>query len=142
MCNKVAFVSVSDWYKTQEVCDKDVSKEHLILKYCLDRRKTQKLSNKAVVACLLALKFVPDWVATSKILEILDDIVFSNKDIDLADIDSDIVTFFCDDACLKNLHLANINVDDDNFDDDDPETRIHVKLLALSNKNKQRKALS
>ena len=122
--------------------DKDVSKEHLILKYCLDRRKTQKLSNKAVVACLLALKFVPDWVATSKTLEILDDIVFSNKDIDLADIDSDIVTFFCDDACLKNLHLPNINVDDDNFDDDDPETRIHVKLLALSNKNKQRKALS
>ena len=123
------------------MCDKDVSKEHFILKYCLDRRKTQKLSNKAVVACLLTLKFVPDWVATSKILEILDDIVFSNKDIDLADIDSDIVTFFCDDACLKNLHLPNINVDDDNFDDDDPETRIHVKLLALSNKNKQRKAL-
>ena len=43
MCNKAVdacpfpFGSVLDLYKTQEICDKVVSKEPVMLKYCLDR---------------------------------------------------------------------------------------------------------
>ena len=33
----------------------------------------------------------------------------------------------------------NINLYDDNFDDDDPETIIHVRLMAWCNRYKQRK---
>ena len=41
---------------------------------------------------------------------------------------------------LVNVHFNNVNFDDDNFDDDDPETIIHVRLIALCNRYKQRKA--
>ena len=56
-----------------------------MLKYCLDRYKTQDMCDKAVDTCLPALKFAPDWFATD---------VFSNDNIDLDNIDSDTATFF------------------------------------------------
>ena len=54
-----------------------------MLKFCLDRCKTQKLCDKAVDAYLPTLKFVSDWFVTNEMLERLDDVVFSNDDIDL-----------------------------------------------------------
>ena len=55
------FDSVPYQYKTQEMCDKIVFKEPLILKYCLNGySKTKKMSNKADDAFLPTLKFVPD----------------------------------------------------------------------------------
>ena len=63
-------------------------------------------------------------------LEKLDDVVLSNEDIDLDDIDLDIVTFFSYSVGLCNTDLNNINLDDDNFYEDDPEIIIHVRLTA------------
>ena len=63
-----------------------------MLKYYLDRYRTQKRCDKADGACLGALQCVPYCFVTSKMLEILDDVVLSSNDID-----SDIVTFFSDD---------------------------------------------
>ena len=46
MCNKAANTSpfatqfVPECYMAQEICDKAVSKERFMLKYCLDRYKT------------------------------------------------------------------------------------------------------
>ena len=54
------FDSVPDQYKTHGVCDKVVSEEPFMLKYCLDRYKTQEMHDKTVDACLPALKFVPN----------------------------------------------------------------------------------
>lgn len=45
-----------------------------MLKYCPDRNKTPKICDKAVDGCLSSLKFVPDWLVTSKMLEILEKI--------------------------------------------------------------------
>ena len=45
-----------------------------MLKYCPDRNKTPKICDKAVDAGLSSLKFVPDWLVTSKIFEILEKI--------------------------------------------------------------------
>ena len=39
-----------------------------------------------------------------------------------------------------SVDLNNINLDDVNFDEDNPETIIHVRLIAWSNRFKQRKA--
>ena len=39
-----------------------------MLKYCLDRYKSQEICDKAVDACLPALKFVPDRFVTTKML--------------------------------------------------------------------------
>ena len=47
--------SVPDRQKTQEICDKVVSKDLFMLKYCLDRYKTQE-----------TLKFVPVWFVVKK----------------------------------------------------------------------------
>ena len=77
MCDKATdtcpFVSTSvpDWYNTQEMCDKLVSEEFFMLKYCLDKHKSEKMCDKAVDACLSALQFVPDWFVPNKMLEIL-----------------------------------------------------------------------
>ena len=56
--------------------------------------------------------------------------VFSNDEIDLDDIDSDIVTFFSDGMGLVTIDLNNISLDDCNFDEDDPETVIQIKHMA------------
>ena len=56
----VVFDSVPDQYRTQEICNKVVSKEHFMLKYFFDRHKTLEMCDKAVDACQSALKFVPD----------------------------------------------------------------------------------
>ena len=88
------FDSVPDQYITQEMCDKIVSKEFFMLKYCLDIYKAQE---KAVDSYLLALNFVSDWVVTNKIIEKLDNAVFSIDDIIFGEIESDIVTFFIHD---------------------------------------------
>ena len=61
--------SVPDWYKTQEMWDKLVSKESFMLKSCLYKHKTEDICDKAVDACLPALKFVPDWFVTNNMLE-------------------------------------------------------------------------
>ena len=74
------------------MCDKNVSKEPFMLKYCLGRYKTQGMCYKAVDTCLLALKSAADWFATDKIPKKLDD-VFSNDDITFVNTDSDNATF-------------------------------------------------
>ena len=66
-----------------------------MLKYYLDRYKTQKMCDKAVDAFLPTLKYVFDWFITNKMLEKLY-VVFSNNDIVFVDADSDFVTFFSD----------------------------------------------
>ena len=121
MCDKAfdtcpfVFDSVPHCYKTQEMCD------------------------KAVDAFLPKLKFVPDWFVTNKTLEKLDDVVAYNDDIDLDDIDFGTITLFSDDMGLLTKDLNNINLNADNFGEDDPETIIHVRLMAWCNRFKQRK---
>ena len=41
------------------MCDK----EPLMLKYCLNRYKSEEMCNKAADTCLAELKFIPDWKA-------------------------------------------------------------------------------
>ena len=86
------------------------------------------------------MKFVPDCLVTSKIIEKLDNDVFSNDDIVFGDIDSDIFTFFSNDIDLNSVNLNNVNLVDDNFDNYDPKTINHVKLMAWYNRFKQCKA--
>ena len=57
--------------------------------------------------------------------------------VDLDYINSDIVTFFCDDIDINTIDL-NSNLDDN--DDDDLETIIHARLVAWCNEYKQPEA--
>ena len=75
------------------MCGKVVSEDPIMLKYFFDRYQTQTMFNNAVDFSLLALKFVPDWFVTSKMIEKPDSAVFSNGNIVFRDLDSDFVTF-------------------------------------------------
>ena len=66
------FDSISDWYKTQAMCDRVVSEDSFSIVYCPNKYKTQKMCNEAVDNYLAALKFIPDWLVTGKILEKFD----------------------------------------------------------------------
>ena len=58
------FHPIPDWYKTQEISDRDVYEDPFMIVYCLD--------------CLAALKFIPDWFFTSKMLEKFDNGLHAN----------------------------------------------------------------
>ena len=110
------FDPVPGWCSAHEMCDKLVSEEPFMLKYCLDGYKTQEMCDKAVDAFLSTLKFVPDWFVENEMLGKLENVLFSNDDTDLDVIDSDIVTFFSHVIGLNNIDLNNINLDDDDFE--------------------------
>ena len=76
-----------------------------MLKYSLKRYKTQEMCDEAIDTSLLALKFVPDWFVTNKMLEKLD-VVFSNDDMDLDD-----KNFSSDGIGIVTIDLNNINLD-------------------------------
>ena len=116
---------------THKICDKVLFKEPFTLKYYPDRYKPQKICDKAVSFYLLALKCVSDQFALSKMIEKLDDAVFSDDYTILNDTDFDIVTFFSNDVGLNSKKLKNVNLGDDNFGNSDPKTNNHVRLWIL-----------
>ena len=102
--------------------------------------KTQEMWDKAIGFNLIILKFVSDWFVTNKMLEKLDDYLFCNDDIFFHDADSNIITFLIDDINTKGFNTKgfhNINLDKNDFDDDDPETNSHVRLMTWHNRFKK-----
>ena len=65
--------------------------------------------DKTVDNFLLALTFVPDWFVTNKVIEKLDNVVFSNDYIVFGDLNSDL--------SLNSITIVNIQRDDNSFDD-------------------------
>ena len=97
------------------------------------------MCDKAVDNFLSALKFVPDWFVTSKMIKNLDDAIFSD-DILFFDEDSGNVTISSDEMGITSVDLNTANLDDVNFDEYDPQNMIHFRLMAWPNRLKQCKA--
>ena len=124
------------------MCDKVVSKDLFMVVYCSDRYETQRICDEAVDDSPAALKFIPDWFVTSKMLEKLDNVLQANDDILFYNEDFDKVTFIANQIHTLAADLDRINLDNDyNFDEDDPNTVIDVTHLAWHSKLKKRKAL-
>ena len=120
--------------------NKVISKELFMLNYCLDRYKTQEMCDKAIDSCLPALKLVPDWFVTNKMLKKFVNGVFFNDDKDLHKIECDIITFFSDGMNFVTIDLNNNKLDDENFDEDDLANIILAKVIAWHNRFKRCKA--
>ena len=76
---------------------------------------------------MAALRFIPDWFVTSKMLEKFHDAFNSNDNILFFDEDFSKVTFFADQMGKLEVDLHKINFNyDNNFDEDEPDTIIHV----------------
>ena len=95
-----------------------------MLKYCSDRycSKIQKIYVKAFNFYLLVLKFISYWFVTRKMIEKLDNILFSNVDVVFGDISND--------TGLNIINLIIVNLDDDNFYDSNPKSINHIRLMA------------
>ena len=134
------FDSIPDQYKTQEICDIVISLYPFLIVYCPDKNKTQKMCDEAVDDCLAALKLILDWFFTSKMLENLDNALHANDDILFYNEDFDKVTFIAYQKHILAADLDKINLDN-NFNEYDPDTIIHIRLLAWCSKFKKCKAL-
>ena len=55
--------------KTQEMCDRVVSEEPFLIINCPDKYKTQRMRDEAADHSLAALKLIPDWFLTSKMIQ-------------------------------------------------------------------------
>ena len=97
------------------MCDKAVSNELFLLKYYLDRYKIQGVCDEVVHGCLLALKFVTDWLVTSKIIKKLDDALFVDDDIIFINEDFNSVTFGGGEMDILSADLDKINLHDTIF---------------------------
>ena len=120
------FHSVHDLYKTQEICDRVVSEESFMIIYCPYRYKTQNMCNKAAADCLKALKLIPDWFVTSKMLHspMMTYSFLMKTDVELR-------FLLMKWVFLLSADLDKINLDNDkNVDKNDLETIIYVKLPA------------
>ena len=106
-----------------------------MLKYCLDKYKTQELCDKVIQVFLSTLKFVPGWFVTNTMPEKLDNAVIFNDDIFCIDVDSNIIIFLSHDMGFDTINLNNITLDNDNFDENYPETIIHFRLMAWRKKH-------
>ena len=88
------------------------------------------MCDKVVYDFLPALKFIPDWFVTNKMIKKLHTALYAVDDILFCDEDSGNVMFCCNEMDILSVDLNNINLDDTNYDEDDPETIIHVRFLA------------
>ena len=61
-------ISYYSW-SIQEICDTAVPEDSSLKVYCPDKYKTQRMWDEAVDECLTALKLVPDWLVTSKMMK-------------------------------------------------------------------------
>ena len=68
------------------MCDRVVSEDPFLIVYCLDKYKTQKMCDEAVDDCLAAMKFIPDWFCTSKMIKKLFAALYADGNIILTKI--------------------------------------------------------
>ena len=134
MCDKpvrihFVFDSIHAWYKTQEMCDRVVSQDPSLIVYSPDKYKTQRMCDKSVSDSLTAIKYIPDWFVTSKTIKELFIDFFADENILYFNEDSSKVACSCNEMCILNIDLNNINLDT-NFYEDDPDPIILIRILA------------
>ena len=128
----------SDKYMTQEMCDRAVSEDPFFIP---DKCITQKICDKAVYYSLAALKLVPDWFVTRKMIKKVFAALYTDKNIPYFNEDSSNVVFICNGMAILKIDINNISLDN-NFGEDDPDTIILIRLLAWYTKFEKRKALT
>ena len=72
------------------------------------------MCDKAVDDYLAAVKFVPDWFVTSKMIKILFTAVYADENVLLFNEDSGNVIFICNEMGILNVDLNNNNLDHTN----------------------------
>ena len=116
--------------------DRVVSEDLFLIMYCTDKYITQKIVDDS----LAALKLIPDWFVTSKMVKKLFTALYADENILYFDEDFGDVVFNWNGRGILNIDLNNINLDN-NFGEYNPDTIIIVRLLAWHIKFEKCKAL-
>ena len=98
------------------------------------------MCDEAIDDSLAALKLIPDWFVTSKMVKKLFTALYADENILYFNEDSGNVAFNCNEMGILSIYLNNISPDN-NFDEDDPDTIILTRLLAWYIKLEKRKTL-
>ena len=141
LINVFVFDSIPDWYKPQDMCERVAPEDPFLIVYCPYKYKTQRICDEAVDDCLAAVKFIPDWFVTSRIIKNLFTALYTDDNIHYFNEDSGNAVFSCNGMGILNIYFKNINLDDINHNQDDPKTIIHIRLLDCHIKFEKRKAL-
>ena len=99
------------------------------------------MCDKVVDDCLASLKFVPDWLVTSKMIKELFTTLYADQNILYFKEDSGNFMFSCNEVGFLNIDLNNINLDNTNYEEDDPDTFMDSRRLACHVKFEKRKYL-
>ena len=98
------------------------------------------MCDKAVGDSLAALKLIPNWFVTSKMIEKLYTALYADENILYFNEDSGDAVFSCNEMSHLNIDLNNINLNK-NFDPDKADTIILIRLLTCHIKFEIRKKL-
>ena len=142
MCDQVvnvyflAFDSIPDWYKTQQMRDRVVCEDSFLTLYYPDKYITQK----CVMKLFIIFKLISDWFITSKMIKKLFTALYADENISYFYEGSDNVVFNWNEMDILTICLNNISLDN-NFDGDESDTIILIRLLAWHIKLKHAKNL-
>ena len=89
----LAFIDILDRHKTQKMCNAFISEDLFSIYYVLDPYKIQQMCDDAVDDCLAALKFLPNWFVTSKMMKILFTAFHADENIPYFNEDSGNIVF-------------------------------------------------
>ena len=93
------------------------------------------MCDEPVDYCIAALKFIPDWFVTRKMLEKVDNVLHANEYIFFYNEDFGKIIFVANQRHILAVDLDKINLDNDNnYDEDDAGTIIHARPLAWRSK--------
>ena len=123
------------------MCSRVASEDPFLIIYCPGKYKTQKMCDEAVDDSVAALKLAPDWFVTTKMIKKLLNALYADNNMLYFNEDFGNVAFSCNEMGILNIDLNNISHDDTNYNEDDPETIIHIRLLAWHIKFGKRKTL-
>ena len=98
------------------------------------------MCDEAVYDSIAALKLIPDWFVTSKMIKKLFPAMYADENILYFNEDFGNVVFSCNEMDILNIDLNNINLDN-KINENDPDTTIPIRLLACRTKFEKRKAL-
>ena len=80
------------------------------------------MCDNAVDDCLAALKLVPNWFVTSKMIKRLFTALYADDNIIYFNEDSGNAVFSCNGTGILNIDLNRINLDNSYYDENDPKT--------------------
>ena len=95
-----------------------------------DKYESQRMFDEAVDDSLAALKLLPNWFVTSKMIKKRYTNLYTDVNILYFNENSGNIAFSCNEMGNLNRDINNINADN-NFGEHDPDTIIIIRLLLL-----------